>query len=734
MIVAEGLGYRFTSGEVVGPVDLHVRAGELVVLTGPTGAGKSVLLRALVGLASRHGQGDVLGKVRIDGVDPADVAPAARVALVGFAGQDARDQLVAGTVGDEIAFGLESAGASRAVIDHAVATWADRAGVPPPTHRPTMALSGGERHRLLVAAVLAGGARALVLDEPLAHLDAAGTRDLVALLRALASEGCAVVVAEHRLAAVWGIADRIVAIDRGLLVADAAPAAFPYASLRALGLWSPDAPPATPLAASPPGPVVARVSDLVVRYGNATVLDRVTLDVRAGERIALLGNNGAGKSTLLGALAALPGALLVPQDPDLALFRPTVREEITYGPQEHGSRDVEGKMSRVAVALSVADLLDRPPQALSRGQRLRVAVAGMLACEPRVLLLDEPTSGQDPEPVARLFDALVSLGVTVVFATHDRDVARRFATRAVVLDAGRVTYDGPVEGVQERLSAPIERGVPVAFPTAAGLDPRLRVLLVFGVATVAAVVDRPVAVGVLLAVTGLAIAATRPDPRDVLRGFVLWAAIAWATVVSQGLFYSMAPRTPWFALGPLVVWTEGVRYGLVQSLRYAVLLSAGLALVTSTSVDRLLAALVRLGLPFGGAFLAASALRFVPVVAGEALTVRAARAARGRPVWRRSPFAWLALEVALVLPVAARALRRAQVLAEALDARGFDPVAPRTERDPLRFRGLDLAVGGVAFAAVVAVVGLRFAFVLYTTDTAWSPVLLPLYSFTRRWL
>jgi len=172
--------------------------------------------------------------------------------------------------------------------------------------------------------------------------------------------------------------------------------------------------------------------------------------------VALLGGNGAGKSTLLAALAgdlgeeatARSGAAVdVPQDPDLALFCPTVFDELAYGPREQGEADgpVGERVDGAAGLLSIGDLLDRPPQALSRGQRLRCAVAAALSCRPEILLLDEPTSGQDAEQVEQMMRGIgQDLGPDrlLVFATHDVDLALRHATRILVLEEGRIVLDG----------------------------------------------------------------------------------------------------------------------------------------------------------------------------------------------------------------------------------------------------------------------------------------------------
>ncbi|MCP4869231.1 MAG: ABC transporter ATP-binding protein [Proteobacteria bacterium] len=428
-LVLTDAAYRYPGGggAAVGPVSLEVDTGEFVLITGPTGCGKSTLLRLAAGMLQRHGRGEVLGTVTLDGVDPGTLAPADRVSRIGFVAQEPADQVVAGTIGDEIAFGLESAGWDADRIDDRVAEVLALVGLPADPSRSPAALSGGQRQRLVVGAALAAGAQLLLLDEPIAWIDPESAVDLLKRLRGLADEGVTVVVVEHRIDAVRPYVDRVIEL---------APA----------DTYTP--PPAP--APAPLGDELMRGTQLRWRYGAIEALNGVDISVRAGERVALLGRNGAGKSTLLSMLAGhlgdevtIHGSVVdVPQDPDLALFCETVRDELAYGATEARLSDaqIEARVASAAVALAIDDLLDRPPQALSRGQRLRTAAAAAMACEPTVLLLDEPTSGQDRAQVDRMMAALV--GRTVVFATHDQRLVREHATRAVILEEGRVVDDG----------------------------------------------------------------------------------------------------------------------------------------------------------------------------------------------------------------------------------------------------------------------------------------------------
>ncbi|HJN74186.1 MAG TPA: energy-coupling factor transporter transmembrane component T [Myxococcota bacterium] len=266
------------------------------------------------------------------------------------------------------------------------------------------------------------------------------------------------------------------------------------------------------------------------------------------------------------------------------------------------------------------------------------------------------------------------------------------------------------------------------------MDPRTRIVLILCAGVAAISLESPQALSALTLVCALSLVALRVSWSWWRRGLLLVVALLWGTALSQGLFYSEQPRVALVHLGPLVLWREGVTWGLAQSLRFIAVALAGIALAVSTPPDRLFAALQRMRVPFGLALMASTALRLLPRIASEVLTVRKARAARGRPVWKRSPWAWLVLEVSLMRPVVARSWRRAQVLAEALDSRGFDPVAPRAVRKPLRFGVLDymLLLSGPGIALAVA--GSRVAYLLYTSETLYIQALRPLYGFVRAYL
>jgi energy-coupling factor transport system ATP-binding protein len=452
-------------------VDLDIARGERVLLLGASGAGKSTLLAALAGLLAED-SGQAEGTAEIDGLDPRKARE-----RVGILFQDPQTQLVMARAGDDVAFGLENRGVDPVDIWSRVDEALRRVGFRYGRDRGTGALSGGEQQRLALAGVLALRPGLLLLDEPTANLDPAGAAAVRDAIASSTGADTTVVLVEHRVADALRLVDRVVMLEPGGGIRADGTAAEVFgrhgAELAAAGVWVPGRPDATRRAARPPGEELLAAEGLGFRHpGTARpALSAVDLTVRAGEALAVAGRNGAGKSTLallLGGLlpptsgavratAALAGAEahVVPhrwrapalarrigsvfQDPEHQFVTATVRDELALGPRLVGlpadavNATVDGLLGR----LRLDRLAGANPYTLSGGEARRLSVATALATAPRLLMLDEPTFGQDRRTWLELVDLLAGLrddGRALVTVTHDTDFAAALADRTITLE------------------------------------------------------------------------------------------------------------------------------------------------------------------------------------------------------------------------------------------------------------------------------------------------------------
>lgn len=473
-VEARGWGWRHAgrSAWALSDVALRIEPGERVLLLGASGSGKSTLLHGLAGVLGGEEEGDRAGELLIDGVPAAGARGRAGLVL-----QDPDAQVILARVGDDVAFGCENLGIPREEIWPRVRDALDRVGLDVALDRATSALSGGQKQRLALAGVIAMRPGLVLLDEPTANLDPVGVAEVRAAVAAMVdAEGSTLVVVEHRVEVWLPLVDRVIVLGRGGVVADGVPETVlgaRGAELAAHGVWVPGIPPAMP-----PSPLRVPSETLVEARGLAVerrrgepVASGIDLEVRAGAALAVTGPNGAGKSTLgltlagllppaSGVLAATPalaaGAGDAPirwrsrelltrigtvfQDPEHQLLARTVREELEVGPTALGlpAAEITARVDELLARLRLDHLERANPFTLSGGEKRRLTVAAMLATRPRMLMLDEPTFGQDARTWAELVALLAELrdeGAAVVVVTHDADVVTALHAERVELGA-----------------------------------------------------------------------------------------------------------------------------------------------------------------------------------------------------------------------------------------------------------------------------------------------------------
>lgn len=491
---------RYGDSVALDDVTLEVCRGERVCVLGANGSGKSTLASVICGLlAPDEGDVELAGHAVCTGGVPDLAAYRDARRQLGLVFQNPDDQIVTSVVADDVAFGPENLGVPRAQISVRVARELRRVAMEKYAHADPSRLSGGQRQRVCIAGALAMEPAVLVLDEPSSLLDVRGRAAIMRVMGRLAAAGATLVHVTHFMDEALA-ADRVVVMQHGHVALEGTPdevfAAKNAQVIEALGLEMPfearlavalrqagaaggaiaapgapsDEKPAACAHTAEPLAILAR--DLGFSYGpGAQALDGVSLKVPVRATTAIVGQTGSGKSTLLrllcGLEAADAGSLTVcginaatkrgrrqvrravgyvMQHPERQLFAQTVAEDVAFGPRNQGlsAAEVEGRVAHALDLVGLADRRDASPFELSGGQQRLAAIAGVLAMEPELLVLDEPTAGLDPRGRARLRALMADLaahGVTLLQVTHSMEDAAR-ADHVVVLDQSHVLAAG----------------------------------------------------------------------------------------------------------------------------------------------------------------------------------------------------------------------------------------------------------------------------------------------------
>jgi energy-coupling factor transport system ATP-binding protein len=492
-------------------INLTIQPGEIVLVTGPAGSGKTTFCSCINGLVPHYHEGELKGQVIVRSYDTRRARIGGLASLVGMVFQDPDSQLVTSSVVDEAAFGPENLGVPRAEINRRVTEALSATRLTGFEEREPHNLSGGEQQACAIAATYAMHPEIYVMDEPLANLDPAGRVQVLQVLIDVAKQRQkTLIIVEHALEEVLPWVDRVLVINEGKIVRDGTldevlaggdiprvftrPAIVRLADVFGLDLktFSAEKFYADLTARKPLGVIEAETRPIPIGIGGsaatpliefqnvhysykgeATALRGVNLTIHPGELVAILGRNGSGKTTLarhiIGLLQPAQGRVIVGgrevavtptheltqqigfcfQNPNHQIVSFKVRDEMTFGLKAHNidPAEFEGRIQRALELVDLLDVLDAEIFDLGKGQKQRLALASVLTLNPKILVIDEPTTGQDPQMTKEIFDILKhlnDLGTTVLMITHRVDYAAAYAHRAIVMNRGEVAFDGPV--------------------------------------------------------------------------------------------------------------------------------------------------------------------------------------------------------------------------------------------------------------------------------------------------
>lgn len=764
-------------------VDLDIAPGERVLVLGPSGSGKSTLMGGLAGLLGGAEEGEATGTLTVDGVAPADAR-----GRVGLLMQDPEAQVVLARVGDDVAFGMENLGVAREEIWPRVEESLAAVGLSVPLDHSTTELSGGQKQRLALASILAMGPGLLLLDEPTANLDPNGVAEVRGAVEAVVEKtGATMVVVEHRVDVWASLVDRVIVVADGAIAADGPLNEVLEQqgdALRERGIWLPgddvavEVGPAPEVAPASSGTTpIARVADLTIGYDKAApVRSGIDLTIERGVSTCIVGANGAGKSTfaltLAGLLPPLEGTVevqtsdgtagdphewsskqllgrmsMVFQEPEYQFLASTVAEELAIGPRAAGMSEAEiaPLVDEHLEALGLTKLARANPMTLSGGEKRRLSVATALISAPELLILDEPTFGQDRGTwlgLVRLLRAALARGVTLVSITHDPAFVAAMGQR--VVDLGQVGTRGgvPTDSTDEAGAAPTghahDEGAQSATnvapapardaqtaeqqgaqtgtkPGARGLlartNPVARVLALLVATTPLLITIDPVSAGVALALELTLMPLSGVSARSFFLKATPLLVAAPLGALSMLLYASPGGHVYW-QLGPAAISDHSMWLALGIGLRMCAIVMPAIALldrIDPTDMGDGLAQILHL--PARPVLAALAGARMTSLMAADWKALERARRARGVGdssrirSFLRGSFSLLVF-----------ALRRSGKLATTMEARGFGAAGKRTWARVSRMRAADavlmiVAVALPAIALTVSVMAGTFALV-----------------------
>ena len=726
-------------------IDLEIAYGQRIAIIGKNGSGKSTLAKIIAGLSSPDSGIVTLCGIKVFEANNVDSKAYQKAReSIGALFQSPEDQIVTTVVEDDVAFGLENLCASKEFMKQNIGNALRAVNMENHRFSDPSNMSGGQQQRVAIASSIATKSKLLVLDEPTSMLDSCAKEDVNKLFDKLQASGTTIVQVTHKISECKN-ADRILMLENGKLrdvslleldefFTEKSPAVIESKSMTENAKKSNTA---------------IEISNLNVSYTNSQtpIIRDYSLSVKSDEIVAIMGKNGCGKSTLAKAICALikydSGSICVNgikisektsksqmreirknigyvmQLPEQQLFAQTVFEDVAYGPKNFGleGRELHSRVLNALKSLHIEHLAQKSPFELSGGQQRLAAIAGVLACNPKILVLDEPTAGLDFEYakiVLKILSDLHNKGVTIIVITHDLNEAKALGARIVTLDS-RKKKEIQEHAQDEKLENASENGsenknenknksLLSLFNTRIILISCL--ILMFSAFSITNFYQ----LGILALSTLALIFLARISPIKLLLSLHMFIAI----FVFSGMFNLLVVHSGkgLFRIGPLLITDDGIKFAILFASRFSLVILIGSIIVLTISQTRLTEAcasiispLKSVGLPSQEiALIMSLALRFLPTLSKEAESVALAQIARGGNIKDGSIKKRLRAITSLIVPGFASVIRHANTLGLALDSRCYVPGAKRTHLHTEKMRLKDFALLSVTLAIVCGII------------------------------
>lgn len=753
-VVLRNVCFSYDDGKTwtLNNLSLTINAGERVAIVGLNGSGKSTLAKIIAGLtAPDSGYVTLCGEKVFENTTACAESYKKARKYIGALFQSPEDQIITTITEEDVAFGLENLQFPRKTMYKRISEALKTVHIEDKRYADPSTMSGGQQQRVALASAIAMNSKLLVLDEPTSMLDSFACKDVDALFDNLHKNGTTIVQITHNFEECKR-ANRILLLENGILKEVSFNGLKTYFSNIELAnnhltKISKNKNLTDSRFKENESDIAVEISGLTVQYDKTSpaVIDDYSLTVKSGETVAIMGENGCGKSTLAktmcGLLKANSGNITVHgisvrgktskiirqklhqtigyvmQLPEQQLFADTVRNDVAYGPKNFGLKGnaLKERVDETLRLLSLENLAEKSPFALSGGQQRLVAIAGVLACKPRVLVLDEPTAGLDFEAALRIREILGMLhnqGVTIILITHNLQEVEDLGARLVTLKTRNKASNKECSTAKNIENTKNKESSAKAKTTSLlqSFDPRATLLSCFILMLSAFSITNYTQLAILAFVTfTLTVAAKIPFVKLIASLHMIIAVF-----VFSGLLNILAVRTGTVLanIATIPITTDGINYAILFATRFSLVIIIGAILVLTMSqttlnesCTRLLSPLRHIGIPTQEiALIMSLALRFLPTLSAEAHSVALAQIARGSSIRDGSFKQRVHAITALIVPGFAGVIRHADTLALALDARCYTPGAERTHLHSWKMRIKDVLLLVVTLCVVSAII------------------------------